>query len=83
MTDYLTPLRAFIVDNFLLGATSTPLRDTDSLIERQVVDSTGFLELVGFLEERFGIVVEDEEMIPENLDSLQALAAYVGRKCPA
>jgi acyl carrier protein len=48
-----------------------------------VVDSTGFLELVTFLEERYGFAVQDEEMVPENLDSLNNIAAYVARKLDA
>ena len=52
-------------------------------MEHHIIDSTGFLELVSYLEETFGIRVEDEEMIPENLDSLDALARYVGQKCAA
>jgi acyl carrier protein len=59
------------------------LLDTDSFLETHVVDSTGFLELVTFLEERYGFAVQDEEMVPENLDSLNNIAAYVARKLAA
>lgn len=73
-------VRAFILDNFLLGGDREGLRDGDSLLEKRVLDSTGFIELVTFLEEAFSIEIADEEMIPENLDSLENVAAYVTRK---
>lgn len=74
-------LRRFIRENFYLG--TEVLEDDDSLMERGVVDSTGMLELIGFLEERFGLSVEDEEVVPENLDSVERLAIYVRRKLAA
>jgi acyl carrier protein len=72
--------RQFIIDNFLMGAPETDLRDDDSFIARHLVDSTGFLELVMHLEQTYGIAVADEELIPENLDSLEAIARFIGRK---
>lgn len=72
-------VRAFIVDNLLFGDDSGLADDTHFLAEG-IVDSTGFLELVLFLEETFEISVEDAEMIPENLDSLDLIEAYLGRK---
>ncbi len=80
MSNHKDEIRAFIKDNFLIGPGGEALADDDSLIASQIVDSTGFLELVTFLEERFGIVVDDLEMIPENLDSVLALNAFVQRK---
>jgi acyl carrier protein len=73
-------VRAYITDNFMMGSQAKRLLDTDSFLETHVVDSTGFLELVTFLEERYGFAVQDEEMVPENLDSLNNIAAYVARK---
>lgn len=73
-------VRRFLHENFLLGDDRIPLGDRDSLIERHVLDSTGFLELVAFLESRFGIRIEDIEMVPENLDSVAAVATMVLRK---
>jgi acyl carrier protein len=73
-------LRRFIVDNFLMGSDGAALANADSFMEKHVVDSTGFLELVGFLEETYQLTVDDAEMVPENLDSLDSLAAYVQRK---
>ena len=71
--------RSFVVDNFLFGDDSQLIEDT-SFLESGIIDSTGMLELVGFLEERFGIRVEDEELVPDNLDSLQNIAAFIARK---
>lgn len=78
--DIKAKVRAYIVDNFIMGSAGTQLKDSDSFMERHVIDSTGFLELVTFLEEAYGFVVDDEEMVPENLDSLDNIAAYVQRK---
>jgi acyl carrier protein len=65
--------------NFLYGQPSN-LGPGDSLLDKGVLDSTGVLELVAFLEERYAIKVEDEEVIPDNLDSMQNIATYVVRK---
>jgi acyl carrier protein len=80
MSDIKAQVRQFIDDNFLMGAQRTQYADGDSFMTHHLVDSTGFLELVMFLEETWGIQVEDEEMVPENLDSLNAIEAYVRRK---
>jgi acyl carrier protein len=79
MDDIKTRVRAYITDNFLFGQ-DDDLKDEASLLSRGVLDSTGVLELVMFLEQTFGIGVEDDELVPENLDSLNAIAAYVNRK---
>ena len=76
-------LRDFIVENFLFGDTSRPIPDDASLIESGVVDSTGILELVAFLEEKYGIAVADAEIIPANLDTINNLCAYIDRKTSA
>lgn len=81
MTD--TPqdtVRAFIIDNFLFGDTSQEIADDTSLIDNNLVDSTGVLELVFFLETSFGIKVNDTEIVPDNLDSIGAMAAYIETK---
>jgi acyl carrier protein len=80
MKDIKQTVRAYIADNFMMGAHAATFADGDSFIEQHVIDSTGFLELVMFLEETYGVVVGDEEMVPENLDSLDNIAAYVSRK---
>ncbi len=73
-------IRKFIFDNFLFDAKEDDLGNDDSFLEQGIIDSTGVLELVEWLEESFNISVDDEELIPENLDSVNRLAAYVARK---
>ncbi len=73
-------IRRFVTDNFLFGDAGELPGDEDSFLENGVVDSTGVLELVGFLEERFGIHVEDEELVPDNLDSIERLVRFVESK---
>lgn len=71
---------AFIVDNFLFGnADEAPKRDT-SFMETALIDSTGVLELIAHVEDKYGIKVADDELVPENLDSVEKLAAFVVRK---
>ena len=75
-------LRKFIVSNFLFGEESGPFSfsDDDSLQERGIVDSTGFLELVCHLQEHYAIVIGDEELVPDNLDSIARIGRFVERK---
>ena len=73
-------IKAFIMDNFMMGRNPEELTDSDSLLDKGIIDSTGVLELVGFLEERFAIAVDDEDLVPENLDSINNLVTYVERK---
>lgn len=80
MADLKNDLRKFIQDNFIMGAAGSAFGDTDSFMESHILDSTGFLELVAHLEETYSIAVTDEEMVPENLDSLANLSAFVQRK---
>jgi acyl carrier protein len=72
-------VRAFVVSNFYV-AVATALSDEASLLDQGVIDSTGVLEVVGFLEQEFGVQVADEEMVPDNLDSISRITAYVERK---
>ena len=72
-------IRQFIVENFLFGQ-DNGLKDDTSFLDEGIIDSTGILELVSFLEEEFSISVEDEELIPENLDSIMNVVAYLERK---
>ena len=80
MSDTKAKVRAYIVENFIMSGNADHLKNSDSFMETHVVDSTGFLELVTFLEETYGFAVLDEEMVPENLDSLDNIDAYVQRK---
>lgn len=73
-------VRDFIIENFLFGDVSRQIDATTSLIENDLVDSTGILELVAFVEERFGISVADQEIVPDNFDSLARITAYVSAK---
>jgi acyl carrier protein len=72
-------VRGFVVKNFLFGQ-EDGLQDEASLLEQGIMDSTGVLELVAFLEKELGVKVEDAELVPENLDSVEAIAAFVARK---
>jgi acyl carrier protein len=74
-------IRKFLVDNFLFGR-AEKLRDDQSLLGT-VIDSTGALELVTFLQEHFAINVGDEDVVPENLDSVKSVVAYVTKKLEA
>jgi acyl carrier protein len=78
--DVANDIRNFIVDNFLFGDTTVPLGEDDSLLQKGLIDSTGILEVVSFIEEKFGIGVKDDELIPDNLDSISAITQYVMRK---
>jgi acyl carrier protein len=72
-------IKQFITTNFYV-ADPAKLADDASFLDQGIIDSTGVLEVVGFLEENFGIVVGDDEMLPENLDSVRNLTAFVERK---
>ena len=72
--------RKFIVENFLYGQDDGNLTDDISFLEKGIIDSTGVLELVSFIEETYGIAVNDEELIPDNFDSLNKLSDFVARK---
>jgi len=73
-------LKSFIVQNFLFSTDLSRLGDADSLLEKGIVDSTGILELVTHIEEKYGIRVMDQEMLPANLDSVNAIAGFIERK---
>lgn len=73
-------LRTFILENYLFTDDQAALNDADSFLGQGVLDSTGIMEVIFFIEEHFGIKVEDEEMVPENLDSINNLLAFVESK---
>ena len=77
--DNFSKVREFVVENFLFGDGEALKYDT-SFMEEGIVDSTGILELVFFIEETFGFSVEDDELVPENMDSLQNIARFIDRK---
>lgn len=72
-------IRNFILENFILE-NPEDLVDGESMLEKGIMDSTGVLELVAFLESTFEIKVEDEELIPQNLDSIENIVNYLERK---
>jgi acyl carrier protein len=76
-------LRQFIIDNFLFGQNNASFSDQDSFLEKGIIDSTGVLELVEFLQNRYGIYVRDQDLIPENLDSIDNLVAFIQRQTKA
>ena len=73
-------IRQFIAKNYLLARDAAGLGDTDSLTSQGILDSTGALELVSHLEERYGIAVQDDELHPDNLDSIDKIANFIERK---
>ncbi len=79
MSDNKSKIKAFIIENFLFG-NDDGLKDETSFLEEGIIDSTGVLELVTFLEEEFEIAIEDEELIPENLDSINNVTGYLEKK---
>ena len=72
-------VREFIVSNFYVPKPAE-LADEQSLLDSGIVDSTGVFDVIGFLESTYGFKVQDDEMVPENLDSIAHIAAYVARK---
>ena len=77
-----TRVREFVTRNFFVSDAAR-LTDGASLLDLGVVDSTGVLEIIGFVESSFGVSVEDDEIVPANLDSIERIAAYVDRKLAA
>lgn len=73
-------IRNYILENYLFTDDQTALSDTDSFLDRGILDSTGIMEVIFFIEESFGISVADEEMVPENLDSVNNLVTFIGKK---
>ncbi len=76
----LKEVREYVVENFLLGEEEDELSDSESFLESGLIDSTGILEVIAFLEETYDVEIEDEEMIPENLDSVQRVARFIASK---
>lgn len=78
-TDIQSEIYQFIVNNFMFGQ-ADGLKFDESLLQRGVIDSTGVLELVSYLQDNFNITVEDNEIVPANLETVQGIVAYVGKK---
>ncbi len=73
-------IRQYLAENFMFSDDGFKLDDDASFLEEEVVDSTGVMELVLFVEDNFGVAVADEEIVPDNFDSVNQLAAYIQRK---
>jgi len=82
MTDYKQNIRKFVVDNFLFGQAGN-LKDDTSFLDGGIIDSTGVLELAMHIETTYGIKVKDDELVPENLDSINAVAGFLEKKLAA
>lgn len=78
--DHTPRIRGFVLETFLLTDNGSELDDDASFLDMGIIDSTGILELVMFLEDELGVTVDDDELIPENLDSVNRVNAFVGRK---
>jgi acyl carrier protein len=74
-------LRQFVIDNFLFGREGE-LRDADSFLDNGIIDSTGVLELISFLEQRFGLELRETDLTPENLDSIDKVTRLVESRMP-
>jgi acyl carrier protein len=73
-------IRKFLLSRFLPGEPAAALKDNASFLERGIIDSTGVLELVAFIENTFALKLEDDELIPDNLDSVDHLVEFIARK---
>jgi acyl carrier protein len=73
-------IRNYVLENYLFTDDQSALANDTSFLDDGIIDSTGILEVIAFLEEEFKIEVKDEEMIPENLDSVNNIVAFVSRK---
>jgi acyl carrier protein len=83
MIDRRRHIKKFVLQNFLFSEDETALEDHDSMIKKGIVDSTGILELISHLEETFAISVADDEMVPANFESIDAITAFLTRKLPS
>ncbi|MBT2971842.1 MAG: acyl carrier protein [Candidatus Thiodiazotropha sp. (ex Ctena orbiculata)] len=75
-------IRNYILENYLFTDDQSALNSTDSFLDKGILDSTGILEVIYFLEDEFGIKVEDTEMVPENLDSVNNIVSFIAKKRP-
>lgn len=73
-------LKDFIAEVFLVGDENESIKDSDSFMQTGIIDSTGVLELVSFVEQQYSITIEDDEMTPGNLDSMNNLVTFISKK---
>ena len=76
-------VKKFILDNFLFESDENAVAYDDSFLEKGIIDSTGVMELVSYIEEEFKVSVDDDELVPENLDSINNLAVFIKKKMDA
>lgn len=74
-------VRGFILENFMFSNDESALNSEESLLDKGVIDSTGVMELVAFLEDEYKFRINDDELVPENLDSVRNIVAFVDSKC--
>tara|TARA_R110002095_G_scaffold214952_3_gene207989 strand:+ start:6981 stop:7238 length:258 start_codon:yes stop_codon:yes gene_type:complete len=80
MNSIQSEIRNFVADNFLFGEDPESLLNDDSFLETGIIDSTGVLELVAFIEDKYSVEVDDDELVPENLDSIDRLINFIESK---
>lgn len=80
MENIKTDLREYIVENFLFGDTETVFADDDSFMEEGILDSTGILDIISHVENSYNIKIDDDEILPENLDSLDKMETFIKSK---
>jgi len=78
--EFQNKIRKFILENYLFSEDESLLKNNDSFLETGLIDSTGILEVITFIQDELSITVEDDEMIPENLDSVDNVVSYVSKK---
>jgi acyl carrier protein len=83
MEEYVSPVKTFIIENFLFGADDGALDEEESFLQSGIIDSTGILEVVAWIEETFNVKVSDMDLLPENFDSVRRLAGFIGRSVDA
>jgi acyl carrier protein len=74
-------LRRFVTDNFLFGVDNCRFSDDDSFLEKGIIDSTGVLELIEHLQNRYGVIMQDQDLIPQNLDSIDNIVEFIQARC--
>jgi acyl carrier protein len=73
-------IRSFILETVLAGSRTSDIADDDSFMDKGIIDSTGILELVAFIQDEWKFEVRDEELVPDNFDSIAKLSGYISRK---
>ena len=73
-------VKVFLSEHLLMEEEIMGLANDDSLLEKGIIDSTGIIDLVSFIEERYRIKIDDEELLPENFDSLRAISEFIENK---